>query len=439
MAYRRYAFAALVSLTLFGCPSPEAPKPPPQKPVTEEEARDAYDRAKKKKDPDALLEVFNKYPKLKSGKSALKMAARLLRDAALESAEECDEPAAKGSLAKIAPYTSDDTEIDSLYDEVNAAVKREKARCALKSVDADVKKAEEAWDWPRAFNRIKSEKEAEGGALKKRREELTARWAKWIDGTLTKIVEKKSVLGVVGDKRALFLDSVDSGKLPDELSAEIAKRADVMLGVLLVFDKLEGGQLIDPPTRYWTFGNAKARKPDAPTSTDGATISNGVPFFAVAKGKIGGVTLLVAGKEGATPLERLATVKLLIPESDARTYDTNMTLPDKLVGVRVLAPVVPGAGYLTPSIVLSETKGVIIVEPLKKKGAKLVTKRSELRGLSIPPGQFVEVMIGGDWKKGELVDPLEENRALIKVGGFESYFPLAEIRVKRADLPKPPD
>jgi hypothetical protein len=426
-------------IALTGCPAPEPPKTAaPAAEPDEASARLELDRAKKKGDPDELIAVFNKYPKFASGKKALRLGVRKLLEAALESAESCNESVAAGALAKVAPYTSDDAEIDEAYDETKLAVGREHKRCLLVKLDQDVKRAEGAWDYARAFNRITTEKDADGAQLKKRRIELTARYTKWLDETLRAIISKKSIDDACGDKRAGFDGSIDASQLPPEVAAELAKRGDAITGIRLLFEKLEGGQLLDPPVRYWTFGSPKARRIDAPTSSDGAVLSNGIPFVAIGKGKAGGVSLLVAGAGEGDALVRVASIKLLIPEADARTWDTRVTLPEKLVGARVLAPVAANSDVLTPSLVLSEANGNVVVQPLAKKGSKVATKKKDLRGLAMGLGLKVTVMVGAVAKPGEIADAPEEERVLVRVAGFESYFPIGDVRIKRTDLPPLP-
>lgn len=433
----RYAIAASL-IVLAGCPAPEPAKgPPAPPPPSEADARRDLESAKAKNDPAALIAVFNKYPKFAIGKTALRLGARKYFEKALEAAEACDDENAGHALAKVAPYTADDAEIDEAYDETKNAVITEKKRCVLIVLDADVKKAENAWDYAAAFKRVTNEKNADGAALKKRRVELTGRWAKWLDATIKDIVAKRSITAAVGDKREAFDSATDADQLPAEVAGELAKRGDALIGIRLVFDKLEGGQLLDPPIRYWTFGTPKARRVDAPTSTDGATMSNGVPFIAIAKGKLGGVSLLVAGEKDGDALARLGSIKLLIPEADARTYDTRTALPEKLIGARVLAPIANGSDMLSAAVVLSEdSKDSVTVQP--KKGSKLTFKKKDLRGMAMSPGMKVTVMVGNAGKPGELADAPEEDRCLVRVGGFENYFPLGDIRVKRSDLPKPP-
>lgn len=435
---------AFAPLTIAGCPAPEAPKAPVVKPPSEEMAHDALEAAKKAKDKvDALFEVHNKYMQFPSGKKALRLAVRTLLEEALELSEKCELPEAKGRMASVAPYTADDHEIDEAYDETKARVDGETQRCALFKVDEDVKRAEADWDWPRAFGRIATETTVEDAkALAKRRVELLARYGKWLDDTLKEVVAKKSLSKVVGDKSEKFDESTDPSKLPPEVGAELAKRQDVINGVTVLFDKLEGGAVVDPPQRMWTFGKARPRRIDTPSQVGQAEMANGISFYVVGKGKIGDVTLLCWGSNEGTLLQRIGSIKALVVETEARTFDTNTALPEQLLGARILAPVSAGSDLLTPSIVLSAPPtGAVVVLPvasaLKKLNTpKISAKKDLLRGLVLPPGTLVQVHVAGMWKKAEIADAPEEDRVLVKVGGFESYVSIGDVRVKRSDLPK---
>jgi hypothetical protein len=431
-------FARLVvaaTLFLTACPASEPAKPPPHEP-TEAEAQAELEAAKGKKDGLALIDVFNKYPKFAAGKKALNLGVRKLLEKAIERAEACDEPGAAGALAHVAPYTTDDSAIDEAYDETKTTVGKEHQRCQLDRLDEEVKKSEAAWDWPKVFSRISSEKEADGGELKKRRLQATDRWRTWLDKTLEQVIAKKSFAAVLGDKRDQFEDSTDPEQLPPELAPEIEKRAGAIKGLEVVFDKLQEGQLLDPPVKHWTFGAPKARKPDL---TEGALLPQGIEFYAVAKGKSKGATLLVVGAEKGDLYTRLASIKLLIPEADSRTYDTRAALPENLVGSRVLAPISAGSDTLAIATVLTEKGEAVVVQPLGKKGAKVAAKKKELRGLLLSPGQKVSVMVGVMQKPGEIADVPEEERVLVRVAGFESYFPLGDLRIKRSDMPPMPE
>ncbi|MEO7092892.1 MAG: hypothetical protein ABI175_06555 [Polyangiales bacterium] len=435
--------ACLSFLPLGGCPAPDPPKAPTVRPPSEEAAHEALEEAKAKGDVDALFAVHNKFEKFPSGKKALRLAVRKLLEEALELGEKCDLAKANGNLAAVAPYTADDAAINTAYDETKARVDGEGEHCALVKMDDDVKRAEQGWDWPRAFNRIATEKTvSDTKFLTKRRVELLGRYAKFLDDTLKMMVSKKSVSAVVDDKKEEWVDSTDPSKLPPEVGVELAKRADAIAGVMLVFDKLEGGQLVDPPIRHWTFGKARPRRTDSPGLVGTTEMANGISFMVVARGKVGDVTLLCWGQGEGTVLQRLASIKALVVDVDAKTYDTNTALPDQLVGARVLAPVAAGSDVLTPSVVLSAAPtGVIQVIPVSSSLKKLTTpkintKKEQLRGLVLPPGTTVQVLAGGQWKKAEVAEAPEEDRVLVKINGFETPVSLGDVRVKRSDLPK---
>ncbi len=430
---------------LSACPAPEAPKAAVVKPPSEEEAKEALESAKKSKDKvDALFAVHNKYPTFASGKKALRLAVRTLLEEALDLSEKCDLAEAKGRMAAVAPYTADDHEIDEAYDETKARVDGETQRCSLFKMDEDVKRAESDWDWPRAFNRIATETTvADAKGLAKRRVDLVARYAKWLDDTLKAVVAKKSLSAVLGEKADKFSESTDPGKLPPEVATELAKRQDAINGVSVLFDKLEGGMVVDPPQRMWTFGKARPRRIDTPSQVGQAEMANGISFYVVGKGKVGEVTLLCWGTNEGTLLQRIGSIKALVVETEARAFDTNTALPEQLLGARVLAPVANGSDMLTPSVVLSAPlTGAVVVLPVASSLKKLTTPKvsaakAQLRGLMLPPGTPVQVLVAGAWKKAEIADAPEEDRVLVKVSGFESYVSIGDVRVKRSDLPKP--
>jgi hypothetical protein len=448
----RVRFALLLATSfaiasLVGCPADEplpvqAPKPP-----SEEDARAALEKAKKANDADAFFDVSRKYPSFPSGKKAMHLGIRKLLEDAIDAAEKCDLPKAKGLLARAAPYTADDHEVDEAYDETKTRVDGERERCALAKLDDDVKRAEQSWDFPRAFNRIATEDQVpDHKLLAKRRTDLVARYLKWLDDTLAAIVKKRSVSGVVDDKREEFDDSIDPSKMPPELGPELQKRQDAIVGILLVFDALKDGQLIDPPTRFWTFGKARPRRTDTPNVVGQNEMANGISFYGVAKGKAGDVMLLAWGSNEGDVMQRLSSIKALVPEADTRTWDTNTALPDQLQGARVLAPIAANSDTLTPSTVFLApppgATGPIIVIPvsstLKKQNTPKVTvKKESLRGLVLPPGTPVQVLVGNAWKKAEVADAPEEDRVLVRVNGFESYVSIGDVRVSKKDLPKP--
>ncbi len=420
----------------FACAVACGPSPKPNSAegaATEDQANYALERAKKKGNPDELVEIFQKYGKFTAGKTALRLAARKYFEKALEAAEQCDDEGAKKPLGKIAPYTSDDPQVDEAYNETKEALAKEHKRCELVRVDEKIKKLEAKWDYAGAFKAI-ADADADGAGLKARRMELADRWKGFVDDTLRKIIAKRSIKDILGDKREAFEAALDAETLPAELSADAKKRANAFGGLELLFETLEDGWVIDPSSKWWTFGQAKPRKPEAPKAETTVVMANGIPFTVVGKGKAGTTVLLAAGPAEGDLWTRIGSIKLLVPESDARPFDTNFALPDKLMDERVLAPVAPGGDVLRPVIVVGEG-GFIKVRPIGTPGPKYEVKRKELRGWALMPGQKVVVIIAGKQKPGEIADKAQDERVLVRVGGFETFVPLADVRVKRSDLP----
>ncbi|MBL8719142.1 MAG: hypothetical protein JNL79_24365, partial [Myxococcales bacterium] len=192
------------------------------------------------------------------------------------------------------------------------------------------------------------------------------------------------------------------------------------------------------PSKWWTFGQAKPRKPEAPKTETGVVMANGIPFHVVGKGKIGTTAMLAAGPAEGDLWTRIGSIKLLVPEGDARPFDTNFSLPDVLIDQRVLAPVSPGSDTLRPVLVVGEG-AFIKVRPIGTTGPKYDVKKKELRGWALMPGQKVTVIVGGAQKPGEVADKAQDERILVRISGFETFVPLADVRVKRADLPALPE
>jgi hypothetical protein len=320
----RSFFFACFALTLNACPAPEPEAPTKQvAPVgpTDADAKAAMEKALEVKSSDALIEVFHKYPKLPSGKESLRRAARMMLVEVKDSAKACNEAAAKGTLARIAPFTLEDPEINEAYDEMQRQIGDNHARCLLAQLDADVKKAEEAWDWPGVFNAISAVKELDGATLKQRRLAAVARWKTWLDATVRGVVSGKITLD---DKKAQALEaSATEEQMPAELSDDVKKWAPTVHAAVVVFHDLEGGQMIDPVRKYTVSAlaaPAKTRFIANPSATDGPTFAGGASFTAIARGKIDGVSVLVSGDGKPDPLARLATAKLVFEEWDTAGY-----------------------------------------------------------------------------------------------------------------------
>ena len=174
--------------------------------------------------------------------------------------------------------------------------------------------AEERWDYAKAFNRIATEKDADSGQLKKRRLELTARYTQWLDATLREIVAKKSIDAACGDKREAFDNAIDASQLPPEVATELNKRGNAILGIRLLFEKLEGGQMIDPPARYWTFGSPKARRIDAPIHAP----ARGATSAPRRTGPAGRVSIHAPARRATPPIPRCCSVTRVSIHAPAR-------------------------------------------------------------------------------------------------------------------------
>lgn len=313
---KRFLLALLAAASLVGCPAPEPSAPPKVAPTQgpiEADAHAALETALAQKSSDALIDVFHRYPKLPSGKEALRRAARMMFDDVKLAAAKCDEIAAKGALARIAPFTLDDAEIDEGYDEMQKQIVDNHVQCALVKLDADVKEAEEAWDWPRVFTAIQAARDVDGATLKQRRLAAIARWKTFLEATVRGLASGKITLD--DKKKANLLASVDEGQLPGDAVPDLKKWAPAVQAAVLVFHDLDGGKLIEPPRRTWLARTSKARTLDL---ADGPTFAGGASFVAIARGKLDAATVLVAGDTSKDVVARLASAKLLFDEADTQ-------------------------------------------------------------------------------------------------------------------------
>ncbi len=315
-----FVLCALAALPLTACPAPEpvTPKAEAPKGPTEADARAALEKALAENDADALIEVHHQYPKLRAGKEALRRAAKLLIVAVKERADACDESGAKGKLARIAPFTLEDPEINEAYDEMQRNILEGHKRCAVVKLDADVKQAEQEWSWPDVFARIQNEGEVDGGTLKQRRLAAIARYKTFLDETIRGVAAGKITLD--DDKAAKLLAAVDEAQLPPELEPDLAKWQPAVQATVLVFHELEEGRLVAPPRRVFTFGSAKTRKLETPKAIDGPVVKGGFGFFAIAHGKLDGVDLLLAGDDHPDVVLRLASAKLLFQVNETKGF-----------------------------------------------------------------------------------------------------------------------
>lgn len=312
--------SCVLALNLVGCPAPEpvAPKVEAPKGPTEADARAALDKALAEKNADALIDVYHDFPKQRAGKEALRRAAKLLIVEVKERADACDESGAKGKLARIAPFTLEDPEINEAYDEMQRQILEGHKRCAVVKLDADVKKAEQAWDWPEVFAQIQNAKEIDGGTLKQRRLAAIARWKTFLDDAIRDVAAGKVTLD--DDKAAKLLASVDEAQLPGEIVPDLEKWRPAVAALVLVFHELEDGRLVTPPRKVATFGPAKTRKVESPKAIDGPVVKGGFPFVAIAHGKLDGTDLLLAGDDKPDVVLRLASAKLLFQVNETKGF-----------------------------------------------------------------------------------------------------------------------
>lgn len=315
---------SLCLLVVSACPAPEpvaATAPAAESPQKiERRAKKALEKATEEKSADALLEVYNEYPKQSSGKEALRRAARMLLADVKERADACDEAAAKGKLARIAPFTLADAEINESYDSMQKEISEGHSRCQLTELDATIKKAETAWDWPGVFGAIQRAKDIDGATLKQRRLGAVTRWQAFLDATVRSLASGKSTLD---DEHAQkLLTAVDTSQMPGELETELAKWSPAVATTVLVFKTFEAGRLLTPPKRVSTFGPARARKVATPKTIDGPVLGKSIPFTAIAVGKLDGVQVLVAGDDVADVVLRLASAKLLFAVSETKGFET---------------------------------------------------------------------------------------------------------------------
>ncbi len=316
---RAFFLLAAFALALPACPAPEpvAPKKVAAAGPTDDEARDAMEKAAEQKNVDALIEVYNKYKKLPSGKESLRRAARLLMVEVKALAEKCEEAAAKGSLSRLAPFTADDPEINEAYDDMTGRITTEHGRCELVKLDEAIKKAETGGEWPIVFERIQKAKDIEGATLKQRRLAAIVKWKNWLDDTVRPLCTKKGQ--TLDDTTAdRLVDAVDENKMPPELSEDLAKWGPIGRTAKLLFHDMKEGEVFEQPRPITMFTSSTSRKIETPKTTDGPTFAIGAKLTALGRGKLDDKLLYVVGSEGKDVVLRLATAKLLVLEADTK-------------------------------------------------------------------------------------------------------------------------
>lgn len=420
-----------------GAPPPQAPDGP----EVENQARVAYERAKDQEDPEKLLDVYQRFPQAASGKKALYLGVDRLSTVAEKLAKACKDDEARKLLSTIAGYVTEEPAVDSKVDALKEKVEKYKRKCRLDALDESIATAAKELDWPQAFEAIDDDdlaKDLDAKTISRKREEVKKLWLASIDKTLADIVKRRSAGLVIDEHRKGWLASIDPKGYPEDLQDDLKARAAKIAGVMLVFDKLEGGSLVDPPASYWTFGDVKVHVASAP-ETEGKELPQGLSFTVVAQGKLGSELMLAVGKSDGDELTRLSSIQFLVPAKRAKTWDTRMLLPTTLVGARVLGPVSPGNRELGSYDVVEEKDGALFATPVGKAN-RVKLKRSELRALYIPAGTKVTVSVNYAWRKGEVTaETTDGDTVPVRVNGEASQAKIGDVRVDRDALPKIPN
>jgi hypothetical protein len=316
-------------------------------------------------------------------------------------------------------------------------------RRALEALERDVAAAELRWDWPAAFARLDDANEADPDEVAIRRTRATIAFEAFVDDTIARIVAKGSAKAVLGDRRGAFLVAVDPARLPADVGVAIYARERRLRGVLLVFDQLEEGALLEPPTTYWAFGAAPTRSAANP-ALPGKPLRRNASFVVVARGKLDGVPLLAIGAatDGPSgppgPLERLESISGLVVASAARPYETTAYLPPDLQpGDRVLAAFAPWPTQLVLHEVLTVRDDALSIRPLVG-GAARAARRDELRADFLPSGVSVLVPVNATFKRGLLQERLDDEQAVVTLDGARQTVPVASLRVEARTMPAAP-
>jgi hypothetical protein len=434
------ALPCALALSLFACGGGPDPKSPDAASL-EAQAQAGYERAKDKEDAQPLLDVYQRYPKTTAGRKALFVGVDKLSVQAEKLAKACKDGEARDILTTIAGLSAEETSIDSKVDALKEKVEKYKRKCRLDALDAAIDAARKDLDWPKAFEAIDDEdlaKDIDGKTIGRKRDDVKKAWLAAIDKTLGDIVKRRSAALVIDDHRKGWLATIDPQSYPEDLRDEVQARAAKIKGVMLVFDKLEGGSLIDPPERYWTFGDVKVRLATAP-ETEGTQLFQGLPFMVVAQGKVGAEMMFAVGKPEGDELTRLASIQFLVPQKHSKSWDTRMLVPETIAGARVFAPISAGNKELGAFDVIEEKDGFVFATPVGKTN-KLKFKRAELRGFYLPVGTKVKVSRNYAWKKGEVtVETTDGDDVSVRVNGDAVPTKVADLRVDREALPKIPN
>lgn len=317
---------------------------------------------------------------------------------------------------------------------------------ALVALEREVAAAEQRWDWPGAFARLDGAKGVDPDEVAIRRTRAAVAWEAFVDETLARIVAKGSANAVLGDRRASFLASVDPATMPSDVAVGIYARERKLRGVLLVFDRLQEGALLETPTPYWAFGAAPTRSAATP-ALPGKPFARNASFLVFARGKLDGVALLAVGTASSAaaapsapvdPLEPLESITALVVATSARPYDTAAYLPPDLQpGDRVLASFAPWPAQLVLHEILTVKDDTVSIRPLVGGFARLA-RRDELRADYLPSGVAVLVPVATTFKRGLLEERVDAEQVVVTVDGERQTVPVASLRVEAKSMPAAP-
>jgi hypothetical protein len=289
----------------------------------EARAESEYREAAARDDGEALLQLGARAPGLAAGARATEKGFSLLAERAEEAARKCDARKADGLLAVLAPYALDDRRLDARFDTLKAELGAARQRCALAVLDHEVAEDERGWDWPGAFARIDGAREISAEDRRTRRASAKARWIAFVDGTLESIVQARSARGPLGERLDAWRRAMEPAHYPSDLAAVLRERAQRIAAIELVFVDLVASELLEPPLACVTEGATHVRAV-VPVGAEGAAdvlgraLPDGIPFHAVARGRLDGVEVFVSGDPEADLARRLESMRFVVPAAGAR-------------------------------------------------------------------------------------------------------------------------
>ncbi len=213
------ALNAALALALSACGGGAAPNAP-DSPAVEAQAKVAYDGARASDDPQALLDVHQRFPKAPSGKKALFLAVDRLSTEAEKLAKGCKDDEARKILTTIAGYVTDEPSVDEKVDALKEKVEKNRRRCRMATLDEAIEAAVKAWDWPKVFTLVDDEqlpKDLDAKTVERKRAELKKQWLRAIDKTVSEIVKRRSAGLVIDDYRQAWLAAIDPKGYPEDL------------------------------------------------------------------------------------------------------------------------------------------------------------------------------------------------------------------------------